>query len=100
MPGFRELQFLLCMFQAERRIPVSVVWDVSKAHRRVKIDPLEQGYQSCQLRPGEVWVNCEAHRRVKIDPLEQGFVCPWDFVCPIKAGGLTLPGQAWRALTC
>ncbi|CAE8609473.1 unnamed protein product [Polarella glacialis] len=57
MPGFRELQFLLRMFQAERRIPVSVVGDVSKAHRRVKIDPLEQGYQSCQLRPGKVWVN-------------------------------------------
>jgi hypothetical protein len=35
----------------------AIMGDVSKAHRRVKIQEQDWGYQACQLEPGKIWIN-------------------------------------------
>lgn len=57
MPGVREKHHLLRSFKREGTHPLSVMGDVAKAHRRIKILPEEWGMVACQLRAGTVWVN-------------------------------------------
>lgn len=48
-PGPREKAYLLNGFKERKRIGVSLLGDVSKAHRRVKVKPADYAWQGCTL---------------------------------------------------
>ena len=56
-PGAGEIRTIM-KDRAERGLrSFSILGDVSKAHRRIKIRESGWGYQACQLEPGTVWLN-------------------------------------------
>ena len=58
MPTLKEKRVILNEYRQNQAIAVSILADASKAHRRIKIDPAEWGYQACRLVEGTVWLNC------------------------------------------
>ena len=56
-PGAGELRTIMAE-RVERGLKsFSLLTDVSKAHRRVKVREADWGYQACSLAPGRIWVN-------------------------------------------
>ena len=57
VPGVREIHTLLNEYYVSNTIPVGLLADISKAHRRYKHLPDELGFLSCRLREHSVWIN-------------------------------------------
>ena len=57
VPGVREIHTVLNEYLNEKTIPVALLADISKAHRRYKHLNDELGFLSCRLRDHSVWVN-------------------------------------------
>ena len=49
-PGAREKQYLLSYYKERRKALVSLVGDISKAHRRFLHDPAERGLLACRVK--------------------------------------------------
>ena len=58
MPTAKEKFFLLDSFRGRSSIAISMLGDVGKAHRLIRIKENEWGMMACQVEPGRVWVNC------------------------------------------
>ena len=56
-PGAGELKTIMQESKREGSRLFSILGDVSKAHRRIKIHPKDWGYQACKLTKGTVWLN-------------------------------------------
>ena len=58
-PSAREKQYLLAYFQKKRCTVVSLVGDISKAHRRILHAPEERGLLACRILPTDdhIYVN-------------------------------------------
>lgn len=56
-PGVREKHTLLREYKELSVHPVSLLGDVSKAHRRYKHKQNETGFLACRLEAGKVWVH-------------------------------------------
>jgi hypothetical protein len=57
VPGVREIHTLLNEYLDSKTVPLALLADISKAHRRYKHLPDEQGYLGCRLRDHSVWIN-------------------------------------------
>ena len=57
MPSAKEKFYLLDGFRTRKNIALSIIGDVSKAHRLIKMVESEWGYLACQIEPDKVWVN-------------------------------------------
>ena len=56
-PGAGELRRILREQAQNGAKMFAIAGDVSKAHRRIKIQRQDWGFQACRLEPGKVWVN-------------------------------------------
>ena len=56
-PGAGELRAILRERAEAGRRSFAILGDVSKAHRRIKVQASDWGYQACQIDAGKVWLN-------------------------------------------
>ena len=56
-PGPGEMRALMEYERGRGMHLWSLVGDVAKAHRRIKVRPADWGLMACRTRPGRVWVN-------------------------------------------
>jgi hypothetical protein len=56
-PGAGELRAILRERAEAGRRSFAILGDVSKAHRRIKVQESDWGYQACQIDAGKVWLN-------------------------------------------
>ena len=60
-PGAREKQYLLAYYRERKKALVSLVGDISKAHRRFLHDPEERGLLACRVKETDPFIyinNC------------------------------------------
>lgn len=56
-PGVPEKHCQMRERMQKGEIPISLLGDVSKAHRRCKVKATEHGFLACKLKPNKTWIN-------------------------------------------
>jgi hypothetical protein len=57
MPSAAEKRLILQELRNRKKVGFTLLGDVAKAHRRVRVRRQDWALQACQLRPGKIWLN-------------------------------------------